>query len=60
MVRRLDTTAGRAVLQCDRGAAPMDAKDVNLWHGKLCENWMNHQRGRKEEKRVPFTGDGLL
>jgi hypothetical protein len=38
----------------------MDAKDVNLWHGKLCENWMNHQRGRKEEKRVPFTGDGLL
>jgi hypothetical protein len=46
--------AGRAALRCDRGVAPMDAKDVNLWHGKLCERWMNHQRGRKEEKGGAF------
>jgi hypothetical protein len=44
------TAAGRAALRRDRGAAPMDAEDVNLWHGKLSECWMNHQRGRKGEK----------
>jgi hypothetical protein len=38
----------------------MDAKDVNLWHGKLCERWMNHQGGRKGEKGEFFTGDELL
>jgi hypothetical protein len=27
--------------------------DMNLWHSKLSEHRMNHQRGRKEEKKGP-------
>jgi hypothetical protein len=51
--------AGRAVLRRDRGTAPKDVGDVNLWHDRLSEHRKKHQRGRKREKEKSFTGDEL-
>jgi hypothetical protein len=38
----------------------MDAKDMKLWHGKVSEHWMNHQRGRKGEKGCPSPATSFI
>jgi hypothetical protein len=53
------TTAGRAALRRDPGAAPKGVEGVNLCHGRLSERRKKHQRGRKGEKGESFTGDEL-
>jgi hypothetical protein len=53
------TTAGRAALRRDQGAAPKGVEGVNLWHGRPSERRKKHQRERKGEKGESFTGDEL-
>jgi hypothetical protein len=58
-------TAGRAVLQRDRGATLEGVEGANLWHGRLNEAGRNTREEERERRGSPspatsFIGGGEL